>query len=303
MINPIDQNPFQQMRDGVAPTRESWLSFVQSTLLVIGAGFLLSGIVSFFAYNWDHLHRFTKLGLVGMLLLATFGAALATRKHKLAHQVSITSMSVLVGVFLALTGQIYQTGADAYLLFLSWSVCIAVWVFIANFPPLWLLFFATTLTATILAGIQLGSSYTDQYFVDALVCLAFICAFWLLPKALKTAPTPKWFINVLFIAAATISVVFCILLSTESKILSLSITTLLVLATAIVYGWKEQNLSVFTLGLVLLLFLVVDIQVTLTLKSFQELSGTLFIATFLSFTGLFLIALAVTQTRKFFSKK
>jgi uncharacterized membrane protein len=51
-------------------------------------------------------------------------------------------LSLLVGALLALTGQVYQTGADSYLLFGWWAALITPWVIVGRFTPLWLLWLA-----------------------------------------------------------------------------------------------------------------------------------------------------------------
>jgi len=49
---------------------------------------------------------------------------------------------VLVGVFLAVFGQVYQTGADAYQLFVGWALLILPWVAMCRFAGLWVLWLA-----------------------------------------------------------------------------------------------------------------------------------------------------------------
>jgi uncharacterized membrane protein len=44
-----------------------------------------------------------------------------------------------VGVLQAVFGQIYETGADSYVLFLIWALLIIGWVAIGGYAPLWLL--------------------------------------------------------------------------------------------------------------------------------------------------------------------
>lgn len=58
---------------------------------------------------------------------------------KLSGKVALTSGAVLVGVLLAVFGQVYQTGADVYTLFLNWALLIIGFVLVGNFAPLWLL--------------------------------------------------------------------------------------------------------------------------------------------------------------------
>jgi uncharacterized membrane protein len=51
----------------------------------------------------------------------------------------LLSAGVLVGVFLAIFGQVYQTGADSFVLFLEWAVLIFGWAIISRFRAYWVL--------------------------------------------------------------------------------------------------------------------------------------------------------------------
>ena len=119
------------------PSRPAWRDFLSSGLLALGAMLVLSGVVYFFAYNWAALHPFAKLGLV---LAAIIGACLAAWRlgETLVGQFSLLGAAVLVGPLLAVYGQTYQTGADAYELFIGWSLLVLPWVALARFAPLWL---------------------------------------------------------------------------------------------------------------------------------------------------------------------
>jgi uncharacterized membrane protein len=57
---------------------------------------------------------------------------------------------LLTGALLALTGQVYQTGADTYELFAWWAVLILLWVLVGRFSPLWLLWLGLLNLAVIL---------------------------------------------------------------------------------------------------------------------------------------------------------
>ncbi|AGC47534.1 hypothetical protein MYSTI_06261 [Myxococcus stipitatus DSM 14675] len=121
-----------------SPPAEAWRRFLSTTLLALGAMLVLSGIIYFFAYNWAELHRFAKLGLIAAGIA---GSALAARKlgDKPSGHFSLLGASVLVGAFLAVYGQTYQTGADAFELFVGWAALILPWVGMSRFPALWLL--------------------------------------------------------------------------------------------------------------------------------------------------------------------
>lgn len=183
---------------------QKWLKFSEILTLTLGAGFLLSGIIFFFAFNWENLHRFEKMGTVLVLLLATFGALVKVPMREWVRNITIFALCVLVGAFLAVYGQVYQTGADSYLLFLAWSLCIVVWVFVADFYPLWLFFMGLVmLTYGLVPTI-------DQGVVDFIVILSLFTAFFeysplLIPNIKSVAP--KWFMTLLFSSLSVLAVI------------------------------------------------------------------------------------------------
>ena len=125
---------------GHRPGRRDWLRFLEMILLVLGALFLLAGVIFFFAYNWSDLHRFAKLGLVQAAILLAAAIAHYVGLEKLVGKIALTSAAVLFGPLLAVFGQIYQTGADAYTLFVTWALLSVGLVLVGRFAPLWLLF-------------------------------------------------------------------------------------------------------------------------------------------------------------------
>ncbi|TET37652.1 MAG: DUF2157 domain-containing protein [Anaerolineales bacterium] len=119
------------------PNREKWERFLNVLLLILGAGFTVSGIFFFFAFNWASMHRFFKLGLLEVAMLVAVGLAFWRGLEKLSGKIALATASLIVGSLLAVYGQIYQTGADSFQLFLGWALLITCWVFIGRFTPLW----------------------------------------------------------------------------------------------------------------------------------------------------------------------
>jgi uncharacterized membrane protein len=119
------------------PGREAWAKVLDRTLLLAGAVLVLAGVVCFFAWNWADLHRFAKLGLVAAGIVASGAGALRLGLDRLAGQVALSAAAVLAGVLLAVYGQIYQTGADAFELFRGWALLALPFALAARFPPLW----------------------------------------------------------------------------------------------------------------------------------------------------------------------
>ncbi len=127
-------------RIGTVPDAGAWRRFIDNMLLLLGSALLLVGIIFFFAYNWADMNRFAKFGVLeaGVLGMALF-ASLRRGINRLSSQTALLAAAVLLGALLAVYGQVYQTGADNFNLFLTWAILIIPWVLISGFPPLWLL--------------------------------------------------------------------------------------------------------------------------------------------------------------------
>lgn len=125
-------------RIGVLPDSQAWQRFLDKLGLFIGSALVLAGIIFFFAYNWVEMDRLTKFTL---LEISLFGLALFAlwRLDDLVGKISLLATAVVLGVLLAVYGQIYQTGADAFNLFLTWAILIIPWVLVGTFAPLWFL--------------------------------------------------------------------------------------------------------------------------------------------------------------------
>lgn len=121
------------------PPAGATLRFLSCVVLALAVAMLCSGVIFFFAYNWDALTRWHKFALAqGALLLALAPLIRFDLPHAVA-QASLFAASLLVGALLALVGQTYQSGADTYQLFALWAALILPWVMIARMPALWLL--------------------------------------------------------------------------------------------------------------------------------------------------------------------
>ncbi len=121
-----------------------WGLWISRLLLTIGAALMLSGVVYLFAFNWAKITPAMKLssiqfGIIGCLIGAYFFSL-----QRITGQVLLLSGSVLVGVFMAVFGQIYQTGADAYQLFMMWSLFALGWTLVSNFAVQWIFWLVIT---------------------------------------------------------------------------------------------------------------------------------------------------------------
>ncbi|WP_217806087.1 DUF2157 domain-containing protein [Halomonas sp. BC1] len=79
------------------------------------------------------------LGLLQAVLLLAVGMALWQARRPRGRQLALCMAVCVVGVLLALIGQVYQTGADPWQLFAGWAVLALPWVVMARLSELWLL--------------------------------------------------------------------------------------------------------------------------------------------------------------------
>lgn len=110
----------------------SWAKYLSLLALLIGAGFLSSGVVTWLAANWAGFSKFQKLygtqAVFALTLLLSLifywyqKRRLQSQSYALPSAVMAFIGAVLIGALFALIGQTYQTGADLWQLFALWSV-------------------------------------------------------------------------------------------------------------------------------------------------------------------------------------
>ena len=157
------------------PDAPAWHRFLSRVLALLGTALVLAGVVCFFAYNWDRIGRFGKLGLIEVGIA---GAALIGwwRLPRLSGQIALTAAAVLVGPLLAVYGQTYQTGADPYGLFLTWALLIVPWVIAARFTALWVIEVILLDVAIALWWSQVLSPQWAEQWVSNFVIVALVHA-------------------------------------------------------------------------------------------------------------------------------
>ena len=153
----------------VIPDGKSWQNFIHKTLLLLGTALLLCGIIFFFAYNWASLHKFAKLATVQTIILIFVVIAMTKGLDHVVGKCSLLGACVMIGPALGVYGTIYQTGADAYELFLGWSLLMFGWVAISNFGGLWFTWLVVVDVGMMLYGEQV---YGRQVFFQGNFYLA-----------------------------------------------------------------------------------------------------------------------------------
>ena len=248
------------LKESIYNDREAWQKFLSLFFISLGIGFMVSGIVFFFAYNWDDLHKFTKIGLTEVLIIATTSLVFFSKINTNIRNIILTGAAVLVGVLFAIFGQIYQTGADAYDFFLTWTVFVTLWVIVSNFAPLWLLYLILINITLILYSEQVAKDWSEVFIFNLLLIInttALITAI-LLSKFKKLVSVPNWFLNIMALTSisyATIGIIIGIFDKYQIAFLVLILTTVIVFALGIWYGLKIKSgfyLSVIPFSLIII---------------------------------------------------
>ena len=125
---------------GLQPSARHWRLALDRVLGFLGSVLLALGVIFFFAFNWDDMHRLLKVGLALLVLSGFAGTALWVRAGSTLYRASLFGAALTTGAALAVVGQIYQTGADVWQLFAGWAVLMLPWVVLSRSTAGWPLF-------------------------------------------------------------------------------------------------------------------------------------------------------------------
>ncbi len=118
--------------------KENFTTFFSHLFTLLGAIFLASGVMFFIAYNWEVLGKFFKFGIVEFAILGSFILAYFLKEESFGFKSAVIVGSFLIGVLLALFGQVYQTGAETYELFIMWALLVLPIALLSRFAGIWL---------------------------------------------------------------------------------------------------------------------------------------------------------------------
>lgn len=234
------------LKEKVYSDSKSWKEFLNLFFISLGVGFTVSGIIFFFAYNWTDLHKFAKMGLIEGLIVLTTSAILFSKLNLNVKNILLTGTSVIVGVLIAVFGQIYQTGANAYDFFLGWTLFISLWVVISNYPPLWLVFLTLINTTFVLYSQQVASDWSEVFVFSSLFLfnsLVLVAVHFLL-KFRIDIKIPTWFTSLLGLAAilfSTIGIIIGIFDKHQTSFILLLLLSIIAYGAGLVYGFKTKN--------------------------------------------------------------
>ena len=138
------------------------------------------------------MHPVVKFGIIESLLWGCAVGAFANGLEKITGKVLLLSACVLVGVLLAVYGQIYQTGADAWPIYAIWAALIFPWVSISRFFALWVFWLAVSNVALILFWFQADISDHSEFGWGICLLLAMLNAMGLLAREVGLQRGVEW---------------------------------------------------------------------------------------------------------------
>ncbi|MEQ1929941.1 MAG: DUF2157 domain-containing protein [Parvularculaceae bacterium] len=86
-----------------------------------GAAQLIAAVIMFFAYNWRDLSDTAKIALPQLAMAASFLLWAALPRRSLLGNLAGVAATVMIGLSMAVVGQVYQLGADPWRLFAVWA--------------------------------------------------------------------------------------------------------------------------------------------------------------------------------------
>ncbi|HWK69313.1 MAG TPA: GDYXXLXY domain-containing protein [Burkholderiaceae bacterium] len=115
-----------------------WAGFLRKSALALACLLLASALVCWVAANWEYASILQKLagGQLALVALVAASWLLGDRpgpggNRNFSASAQLAGLAALMlGALLALIGQIYQTGADAWTLFIGWLALLLPWLLV-----------------------------------------------------------------------------------------------------------------------------------------------------------------------------
>ena len=249
-MNEIASESFQQTPAN-PPLHQAPTSKLRLFTALGAAALFAFGVFCWVAANWAGFSRFEKLGLIGgVLAISALAAASAPRAR--APLLLVTTSAV--GGLLALIGQIYPSGADAWELFAAWAALALPFALAARHDAVWSLWTLVAAAAIGLWQIQetLSIDFGDVLPIWALA-LALAAIFWpSWPVASRLVGPAPWAFRLASLAAvAQITVVGVFVIpekTSQSEATAVGAICALALASAALIATPPVDIGV--LGLV-----------------------------------------------------
>lgn len=230
------------------PSKASWSRYLYWHALILGVVLLVAGAIFFVAANWSALPGLVRMGIVaGAMTTATLvggylGDTLTGRALSLLG-------GLLFGPLLAVYGQVYQTGADAWQLFALWAAVLVGYAVLVRFVGSWVV-------ALILMHVawftwidqELGSDPYQGRSAWLVACLAVV-------DAAVVAAAERWLVgrerDILVHSAGVFGLVTLLPFGVitvvdqppEGGALGLALLAVALTSIAVIYRWRRPRLG------------------------------------------------------------
>jgi uncharacterized membrane protein len=163
----------------------SWTSrWLSRALLIYGLTLVAVGVVFFFGFNWDEIPDLAKLGLIQVGFAGALAAGSLRDLHSVTSRVLLVVAGVLVGVFLAVFGQVYQTSADAWEFFATWAAILLPLALLAGTQGAWVLCAGVATIA--------GVTGLEQAYVSGRMLRYFLQTTWIFGMSALVLALTEW---------------------------------------------------------------------------------------------------------------
>jgi uncharacterized membrane protein len=238
--------------EGKTPTDASWMRFVSAHLLGLGVVFVGFGVTFFFAANWSALGGWTRIGLVAAAIAASGAVAMRAGLETFAGRAALGLAGVLIGPLLAVYGQVFQTGADSFALFVLWAALLTPFVALVRWSGLFLV--QVVLAET---GLFLGVHQAldlDGGDVIVWVAAAAVTGAALVGVELTKRSRARWLPRVLIISTLLMLAPMSLAVTGADGLLEAAadspLLLLLAVCGAFAFVYRRARVDVFALGAV-----------------------------------------------------
>lgn len=133
---------------------------IKKFFLLFSVVFLIAGVTSFIAYNWETMSNVGKLAIPTVLIVVGLVGYLQLKKE-VYRNLALFFSSFMIGSLFAVYGQVYQTGADTWILFRNWAIFLIIPILVTGYYSILTLFSVIVAIAT--------SFYLDLYLSGPIV--------------------------------------------------------------------------------------------------------------------------------------
>lgn len=166
-----------QIRDYYPLTNSSFIQHLH----IFSYVFMAVSILYLIAANWFMLPNSIQLAIPPVILVVTAWFSIKDTLSDGVRQTLHSVSGLMIGLSLAVIGQVYQTGADSYLLFLIWTLLLLPWLYRPNIGIFALICITSQLTLFLFFKQTFWSEKFPYLYLIALNLLSLI-EFWVCIK-------------------------------------------------------------------------------------------------------------------------